>query len=234
MAHVTRSGKQSKAWQALEYKVAELLRAAGFRGAKRVIKESHESFPDVDVPGIPELAIDTKYTNGGFAQHTQFMEEVETYVNAYQFKRKGKYSWAAMPFRPGGSKDILVVLRLEVWIEMLKRLYLREETGGWLCPRCPNTIEKVGEWDGHHHYKCPSCQMAFQTSHVETPEERERVVSQRDKSKPRPLVLDNSSKTPSDEFTPQPGQRKLQDLVRLKQQATAKPKARRKSKKEPA
>jgi uncharacterized C2H2 Zn-finger protein len=227
VAHKTASGNQSNAWKDLENKVALLFKNAGFRGAKRVIKDSHVSLPDVDVPGIPELAIDTKYTNGSFAQHTQFIKEVDSYTGARN-PHGSTYTWACMPIRPGGSKDILVVLRVEIFIEMLKRLFLRDTeeatAGRWLCPRCPHPVEKQSEWDGQNHYRCPNCHLVFTTSHVETPVKEEALRSQRDKPKtPKTLIKDHSKDAAKpDEFRPAPGQLTAGDLINRKKAKTTK------------
>lgn len=217
MAHKTASGKQSSAWKNLENFVARKFKEAGFKRAKRILKETHESLPDVEIPEIPDLAIDTKYTNGSFAQHTQFMSEVETYVGAKN-KKGIRYTWAIMPIRPGGSKDVLVVLRLEALIELLKRCFLREETGAWLCPRCPSPIERVGSWDGQNQYTCPQCHLSFSTSHVDAPEEKEKLLSQRTKTdKARPLIKNHLESNGEESFIPQPGQLTLRELIEKKQ-----------------
>lgn len=243
MAHKTKSGKNSRAPQALESRVAELFKKFGFRRAERVIKEAHDSRPDVEVPEIPDLAIDTKYTNGSFAQHTQFMSEVETYVNQRRKDEDRVYGWAAMPIRPGGSSDILVVLRIEKWLELLQRVYLRGKTGSWGCMRCGNALEEVGSFAGQYQFRCTTCDLCVTTNEAPDPKHRGRIASQREKLRAenpkteRQVIKDESVTVTAEAVVPAghrplPGQMSAQDLLRRIKEPTPTRKKPRKNKKE--
>lgn len=231
MAHKTKSGKQSQAWKDLENKVALLFKSAGFRRAKRVIKETHDSAPDVDLPEVPDVAIDTKYSVRGFPQHTQFMSEVETYVGARRRSESRNYAWAIMPIRPGGSSDILAVLRLERLIDLMRKVYLHDETGGWRCMRCGNAITESGLFAGHYQYKCDNCGLCCLSDETPDPKNQERVSSQREKLKAAAPKLEKSTiKDNSHEdntYRPLPGQLSVKDLIARKNNPVVKKKTRK-------
>lgn len=219
MAHKTRSGRNSRAWVDLENKFAQLLREAGFSNAKRIIKETHDSRPDVDVPEVPEVAVDCKYSAKGFPQHTQFIKEVETYVGVRRKGEDRKYTWGVMPIRPKNSQDILVVLRAEIFIELLKASYLRENKSSseWTCPRCPAPVTKKADLMGStYHYACENCGLEFITNEVMGYKDRDIIRSNRSKSKP-PVIKNNSKKAqpqePTKEYTPMPGQLNITDVA---------------------
>lgn len=230
MAHKTKSGKQSQAWKDLENKVAALFKSAGFRRAKRVIKETHDSAPDVDLPEVPDVAIDTKYSMRGFPQHTQFMAEVETYVGARRRNEERTYDWAIMPIRPGGSSDILVVLRLERLIDLMKKVYLRNDAGSWGCMRCGNPITESGLFAGHYQYKCSNCGLCCSSDETPDPKNQERVLSQRDKLKASAKKLDKATikdKSSEEVYKPLPGQLSAQDLIQRKKNVMSTKKTRK-------
>lgn len=236
MAHKTSAGNSSQAWKDLENKFASLLNAAGFLGAHRIIKEAHDSRPDVDVPEIPDLAVDTKYSEKEFNKlHTQFMAQVETYVGA---KRKGvvagsKYTWALMPIRPKGSPDILVILRAEKFIEMLARIFIRnrEHPGKWLCPRCPHPVEQIGDSLGLKHFRCSECKLEFLSDQAEGKDKREMIASNRKKGPKgeKVIVKDNTNKKSGEGHDPLPGQLTVDDLLKRMQEKTA-PRTKRRTK----
>jgi hypothetical protein len=235
MAHKTTAGNSSDAWKGLEYRFAELLNRAGFLGAHRIIKEAHDSRPDVDVPEIPDLAIDTKYSEKAFNTiHSLFMAQVETYVDA---KRKGvcagsQYTWGLMPIRPKGSPDILVILRAEKFIELLQKVFIRNEPkpGAWLCPRCPTEVVQIGESLGLKQFQCPACQLSFLTDQIEGKEKREMIASNRKKGPKgeKVIIKDKSAPPPTASgHDPLPGQLTVSDLVNRKNNPP-KPRTRRK------
>jgi hypothetical protein len=230
MAHKTPSGKTSGAWRDLERRVEALFRAAGFTSAKRITRANDfgEERPDVDIPEIKGLAVDTKYRNGGFSHHSLFLSEVDKYVGVKRLGEEQPYSWSIMPTRAGGSKDILVTLRLERFLEVLAQAFLRkghQSNGGWSCPRCPNNLTKTSEMLGLHQYTCQACGLVLLSQ-----EEAIEVVNPepvRRKRTKDEIIKDQSQ----DSFHPLPGQLKLRDLIAQKQQtATPKKTRSRKSK----
>lgn len=244
MAHKTESGKSSRAPQALEGRVAELFRKFGFRRAERIIKEQHDSRPDVEVPELPDLAVDSKYTSRGFPQYTQFMAEVETYVGQRRKNEDRAYGWAMMPLRIKGSPDILVVLRLEKLLELLQKVFLRDKAGTWGCMRCGNEVEETGNFAGQYQYKCTTCGMCITTNETPDPKHLGRVSSQREKLRAsnnkaeRVIIKDTSTPVPLVEtpplgHKPLPGQLSASDLInRIKSPSPPTKKPKKSSRKE--
>jgi len=215
MAHKTPSGKTSGAWRDLERRVEALFRAAGFTSAKRITRASDfgEERPDVDVPEIKGLAVDTKYRNGGFSHHSLFLTEVDKYVGVKRMGEDQAYDWSIMPTRAGGSKDILVTLRLDKFLEVLAQAFLRkghQSNGGWSCPRCPGSLSKVGELLGLHQYTCQTCSLVLLSQEEAIEVEQPEPVR---KKRTREQVVKDQS---SDSFQPLPGQMKLRDLIAQK------------------
>lgn len=226
MAHKTPSGRTSGAWRDLERRVESMFRAAGFTSAKRITRANDfgEERPDVDVPEIKGLAVDSKYRNGGFSHHSLFLAEVDKYVGVKRLGEDQTYSWSIMPTRSGGSKDVLVTLRLDKFLEILAQAFLRkghQSNGGWSCPRCPSELKKSSEMLGLHQYTCQACGLVLlsqeEAIEVVNPEPVKR------KRTPDQVVKDQSQES----FKPLPGQVKLKDLVARKQEASSSPKKRR-------
>lgn len=225
MAHKTAAGNTSGAWHDLEKRVAELFRKAGFRQSKRIILTEHEkrsvSRPDVDVPEVREMAVDTKYRNGGWNHHSVFENEVAPYVGINRKGEQVKYTWAIMPTRAGGSKDIFVTLRIEHFLDILARAFLRNTDGGWSCPRCPDRLEKQGQVMGLYQFTCKSCGLVL-LSQEEAGEPVPEPVKK--PTEPKVVIKDHTAAT----FTPLPGQLTLKDLEAKKKALGDGPKRTRK------
>lgn len=214
MAHTTAAGNRSGAWRELEKKVAELFRKAGFRNARRIELTEHEkrtvTRPDVDVPEIKDLAVDTKYQHGGWHHHTVFLREVDTYRGVKRMGEETDYRWSIMPTRSGGSKDIFVTLRIEHFLEILAKAFLRNKGGGWGCPRCPNELTETGKVMGLTQYTCKACALVILSQEIEG--ESVQVPDKQPKA-PREVIKDHSK---DDAFKPLPGQLTVADLVAKK------------------
>jgi hypothetical protein len=239
VAHKTESGKNSRAPQALENRVAELFRKFGFRRAERVIKEAHDSRPDVEVPELPGLAVDSKYSKDGWTKaHNFFMNQVETYVGQRRKNEDKTYEWAVMPIRPGGSPDILVVMRIEKFLEMLQQLFLRNKDGAWGCMRCGSPLEETACFAGQYHYRCTVCSMECSTSETPDPKHRGRISSQREKLRAaapkheKSVIKDHTvPATTGDGHHPLPGQLSVKDAIERFKNPPAAPSTPRRSKK---
>lgn len=218
MAHKTRSGASSNAWRELEKTVAERLRKAGFRRAKRILLSGHDKRtlkrPDVDVPEIRSLAIDTKYQVNGWHHHSVFLDEVDKYVGLKRLDSDNTYTWSIMPTRAGGSKDILVTLRLEHFLDLLNRAYLRQPDGHWTCLRCPGTLNKTSEFLGLYRYHCEACGLEL----LSREEEGEAHQHKARPSKNRGEVIKDrtADRLPDSEFKPHPRQLTVADLIKRK------------------
>lgn len=218
MPHITPSGHRSNAWKALEYRVAELFREAGFTLAQRIIpdaKQKMQERPDVDVPEIPELAVDTKYKGGGWHHHTVFEEEVTPYVGALRlFGKALPYSWAIMPTRSGNSDRIYVTLRIEAFLDLLRKIFLRTGSGAdWACPRCPEAVLATGVITcGLHEYKCCGCQLVFLCQERPAPRPEPKANKRK---RPKGQTIkgpEDHSEPPAGDFKPLQGQQALLPL----------------------
>lgn len=221
MAHKTASGRTSTAWKNLEKRVAHLLKEAGFSRAKALPSDRNVSKPDVDVPEVPELAIDTKYKNGGWNHHTIFENQVEPYrgMLRYEDKRGRRYNTCVMPTRSGGSDKIYVTLRIEDWINLLKLAFLRDAEPGWNCPSCPGKLEHIGEAPGLFVYRCKRCTFQLMTPEKHEIEEVDKS-EQKSRRKKTEIIKDYSQKPKSEEeeFKPLKGQRSLKDVLKTKKE----------------
>lgn len=222
MAHKTESGKTSRAWANLEERFAVMMRKAGFKKAKVLPRDRQRSKPDVDVPEVPFIAIDTKYKNAGFHHHTLFKNQVETYrgMLRYNDKNDNRYSICAMPTRSGGEQQIYVTTTAEDFIKLMQLAFMRDLEPGWNCPQCPGKLALESENMGLYKHKCDRCGLElmsnqkFEADTVDKDEERSR----RKRPKKTEIIKDLSQTPLADEFKPLPGQRSLKDVLKKKQE----------------
>jgi hypothetical protein len=165
MPHLTPSGKRSKAWADFEKQIAEAYKKI-FPQAKRLTRgnDFSESKPDVEVPELPEMQLDMKYRVGGWKHHSVFKTEIED-----RYVKNDKTKYAVMHTKSGREKTSYVTVKLEVWLDLLKRAYVdkqprraKKKKVGWSCPRCEKPVVK----DQHkvlqlNVYKCSSCNLSF-------------------------------------------------------------------------
>jgi predicted RNA-binding Zn-ribbon protein involved in translation (DUF1610 family) len=154
--HKTPSGRTSKAWADKKlFPLAKRLTRSGDFG---------ESKPDVEVPEIPEMQLDMKYRVGGWKHHTVFKTEIED-----RYVKGTKDNFAVMHTKSGHERTSYVTVKLETWMDLLKRAYVDKKPrakarkkGVWTCPRCG---EMVGKQEQSvlqlYTYKCSACQLGF-------------------------------------------------------------------------
>ena len=160
MPKKTPSGRSSQACWDFERAIADAYRKAGFARSKRITRGSDfgASRPDVDVPEVPGMILDMKYKAAGWTHHTIFRQEIhERYV-------KGKpETFGVMHTKSGREQGSYVTVTLDVWLGLLKKVYLRKgDSRKWACPRCGEAVAKGVEAVPHlYSYKCNGCNLTF-------------------------------------------------------------------------
>ncbi len=195
-----------------------MFRKYGFRRAKRIQTDQHTTRsvkrPDVEVPEVWDLAVDSKYQRDGWAHHTKFVNEVEKYVGTTRIGEDRHYRWAIMPTRSGGDDSIFVTLRLEHLLELLQKVFLRNLDGGWSCPRCPGRLGADGLIAGLavYRYVCGNCALVVLSPETEGEAPAPPLPSA---SERRGAIIKDRSN--DETFKPQLGQLSLRELKAKKQ-----------------
>lgn len=163
---VEKPKKRNTAWKSLEYAVAEVLRKAGFKKAKRYPKSDQmaamsggQELPDVNIPEAPFLQLDAKYSQKSWDKVEKLFLDCEV---KYALKPEDRF---AMITQKAGSRHKLVHLRLDWFAELCAKAYLGGKTSDvWTCPQCRaenlNTKE-IGM--GQELHSCGVCLLEFIT-----------------------------------------------------------------------
>jgi hypothetical protein len=159
--------RRSQAWKGLEKFVGEALNKAGFKDAKRRSKLEQlskatkgEVETDVDVPGFPQIKLDTKYSIRTWDKVDKLFSECNTkYVSLPEDR-------FAMITQKSGSKLRLVHINLDWFVQLLAKTYLGgARSDDWSCPRCRHqSLQELPAALGQILHHCMTCELQFVTS----------------------------------------------------------------------
>lgn len=129
---------RSTAWKGLEYAIAAAFKAAGFKKAKRVMKNEqilaasqHKELPDVNIPEAPFLQIDGKYSVSAWDKVERLFLECRA---KYELAPTDRF---AMVTQRAGSKVRIAHITLEWLAELCAKAYLGGKSSDcWVCPQC--------------------------------------------------------------------------------------------------
>ena len=162
----TQKKGRSNAWKGLEYAIAEALRKAGFKKAKRVMKNDqimaasqHLELPDVNVPEAPFLQIDGKYSQKTWNAVERLFLECQA---KYQIKPEDRF---IMVTQRASSHTKLAHITLDYFAELAAKAYLKGKSSDqWVCPQCRGeqlTTQPAGM--GQELHRCGVCCLEFIT-----------------------------------------------------------------------
>lgn len=169
-SEVDKPKKRNTAWKGLEYAVAEALKKAGFRKAKRYPKQDQmqamtagQELPDIKVPEAPFLQLDAKYSAQKDGKGWDKVESLFlTCEGKYALKPEDRF---AMITQKAGSQHKIVHLRLSWFAELCAKAYLGGKSSDcWVCPSCRGeelTTQAIGM--GQELHTCGVCTMQFIT-----------------------------------------------------------------------